>query len=485
MYSCGIEECKGSMQKGLDDSTVSTVSTVSSSYKLNLTGDDFLMKSFVIKKNGKKGTWKRRFATLSGDKLSFSEEKDMVPHSVIDLSSCLSIRIIEFYEISSGKSCPNALELASTEGILLFHVESPELRRKWLEILSMVISELCFNMILRVSQPSFEDYSVPDDDSVLESNEGLIERISKLISSNSNINQAVDSHGRTLLYAASMRADSTLVKYLLKLGAKPNTYCTEMKLTALRAAVNINSSIIVQQLIAAKADVNKATKDGTTPLISAVESGSLDVVEVLVLSPEIMLNKSNKDGYTPIFIAASGGQREIALTLMQAGCDINVACKGILPVRVAKLKNNRVMVGILETGENHLSDIIGNVTSTRSIDSPSSRGSMFGNRESTVNRSSVFNRSSSLSRSSLFDVQARPSSIGITTNPLKTVSSMNVINKGILKKVDNSNGLKPSQSMGAIAAAESISPFSNLAVHDVSLTPRASAVVPNDYKNIY
>ena len=54
-------------------------------------------------------------------------------------------------------------------------------------------------------------------------------------------------------------------------------------------------------------DVNKATKDGATPLYVASANGHIEIVELLLKAKNINANAPAKDGTTPLSIASDKG----------------------------------------------------------------------------------------------------------------------------------------------------------------------------------
>ncbi|MBQ3526864.1 MAG: ankyrin repeat domain-containing protein [Akkermansia sp.] len=82
----------------------------------------------------------------------------------------------------------------------------------------------------------------------------------------------------------------------------------------------------LQLLITAGADVNKADKDGKTPLYRAAKFGHPECVKLLLAAPGIDVNKANKKGYTPLQMAAWKGHPEcVKLLLAAPGIDVNKA----------------------------------------------------------------------------------------------------------------------------------------------------------------
>ena len=74
---------------------------------------------------------------------------------------------------------------------------------------------------------------------------------------------------------------------------------------------------VAQLLIDRGADVNKADKDGWTPLYWACENGDTDVVEQLLGVPGIDVNKADWSGRTPLHMACEDGHTAVVEQLLE------------------------------------------------------------------------------------------------------------------------------------------------------------------------
>ncbi|OQR80629.1 hypothetical protein ACHHYP_17402 [Achlya hypogyna] len=107
---------------------------------------------------------------------------------------------------------------------------------------------------------------------------------------------------------------------------------------------------IVQALIAAGANVDRANKSGWTPINSAANRGELSVVEQLIAAGAD-INQANESGWTPLYVAASKSNLPVVKALMTSGADINLACiDGLTPIHSAASKGHVTVVEALAAG---------------------------------------------------------------------------------------------------------------------------------------
>ena len=83
--------------------------------------------------------------------------------------------------------------------------------------------------------------------------------------------------------------------------------------------VSINGHVeCVKALLAAKADVNKANKDGLTPLMCVFMNGHVEIVELLLAAGAKKDKVDTIFGKTALTWATERGQHEIVQLLQQA-----------------------------------------------------------------------------------------------------------------------------------------------------------------------
>lgn len=146
-----------------------------------------------------------------------------------------------------------------------------------------------------------------------------------------------------------------IVKLLLDTGKVEIDYRgSPLYKTALCCAVKCGDEAIIEMLLAAKADVNKRSIDGATPLIAAAKLGHEGVVRLLIENGKAEYDMRDANGCTALCYAASGGHEGIVKRLLETGkVDVNVGdfhCR--LPLSYAAEKGYEGIVKLLlETGK--------------------------------------------------------------------------------------------------------------------------------------
>jgi ankyrin repeat protein len=98
--------------------------------------------------------------------------------------------------------------------------------------------------------------------------------------------------------------------------------CSFLLFALLFIALQKGHLLIVNQLLAADADVGKArTSDGATPLFMVAEKGDLCVVAQLIAAGADVDKARTSDSCTPLFFAAQKGNTETVALLLKSGAD--------------------------------------------------------------------------------------------------------------------------------------------------------------------
>jgi ankyrin repeat protein len=115
-------------------------------------------------------------------------------------------------------------------------------------------------------------------------------------------------------------------------------------------AVRAGNREAVRALLRARADVNAADPDGTTPLHWAAQNNDLETVRLLVGAGA--KNVANRYGVTPLSLAAVNGSAPVADALLAAGADANaVVSRGqTVLMTAARTGNAEVVKALLAHG---------------------------------------------------------------------------------------------------------------------------------------
>src|SRR5256885_7980724 len=93
---------------------------------------------------------------------------------------------------------------------------------------------------------------------------------------------AAQGDGMTALHWAAMKNDAEMTQTLLYAGANVRAKTRIGDYTPLVLAARAGNAAVLPALIAAGADVNSKTSNGTTPLMFAAASGSVEAVKELL-----------------------------------------------------------------------------------------------------------------------------------------------------------------------------------------------------------
>lgn len=163
---------------------------------------------------------------------------------------------------------------------------------------------------------------------------GDVDQVMKLLDGGVDVN-APDLDGTPLQWAIFSN-QIEVARLLLKRGANPNVKGWDG--TLLESAALNGKTEIAKILLEHGANPNSV--DRSTPLIRAVQKGSLEIVDLL-LNQGADPSLATPDGTTPLHEAARGGKLEIAQRLVDRGADVN-ALDGLgrPPIHFAVAKNH-------------------------------------------------------------------------------------------------------------------------------------------------
>ncbi len=125
---------------------------------------------------------------------------------------------------------------------------------------------------------------------------------------------------RPLMWAASLGKQEACAA-LLDAGANVNA--PSHYGTALSFAVMSGNARLVEFLLGRGAKLTEDRADGITPLMSAADSGHVEVVRMLLARGKANVNAKDFDGATAIHFAARRGKTTAARLLIEAGADVN------------------------------------------------------------------------------------------------------------------------------------------------------------------
>ena len=159
--------------------------------------------------------------------------------------------------------------------------------------------------------------------------------------------------GRTALMEAVYKTDNKIAVLLITAGADVNAQDGIKNSPFLYAGAEGNVEI-VKMALKHGANFKIYNRYGGTALIPAAEKGHLEVVKLLVNTPNFPIDHINNLGWTALLEAvllSDGGQIhiDIVAALIDGGCDVNIADKnGITSLMHAKKQGYTEMVKLLE-----------------------------------------------------------------------------------------------------------------------------------------
>jgi uncharacterized protein len=141
---------------------------------------------------------------------------------------------------------------------------------------------------------------------------GNIERVRELVFLDPEITNAFSIDGFQPLGLASFFGNTSVVAYLLTMGAQVNSPSkNDMKVMPLHSGVAGRNMEVVRLLLAAGADVNAAQSEGFTPIHAAAQNGQLEMVRLL-LDFGADLFQQTENGKTACDLAIENNHLDIA-----------------------------------------------------------------------------------------------------------------------------------------------------------------------------
>lgn len=181
--------------------------------------------------------------------------------------------------------------------------------------------------------------------------------VKKILSTTPDL-EIKDKKGRTPLMIATYKEDNGIAEMLIAAGSNVNAQDNMLNSPFLYAGAS-GYLPILNMCLANGADFNLYNRYGGTALIPAAEKGHLEVVKVLTEIPGYPIDHINKLGWTALLeaiILGEKGETQTAIveTLVEAGCDVNIADEnGTTPLRHAKNRALDKIVTLLSKARAH------------------------------------------------------------------------------------------------------------------------------------
>uniref|UniRef100_A0A1X7T6D4 Uncharacterized protein n=1 Tax=Amphimedon queenslandica TaxID=400682 RepID=A0A1X7T6D4_AMPQE len=185
---------------------------------------------------------------------------------------------------------------------------------------------------------------------------GSIEVVDVLLTNGSRTD-VVDKCCTTPLHFASETGNGNIIKLLITKGNADVNAIDENSRTPLFNAVESGSIEAVNILFANGARTDVASKDGETLLHCASKSGKVGMLEFCIKNGDRDVNVKNKDNETPLFNAVKSGSIEAVDILLTNGARTDVVCKvhfwddcsTITPLHCASESGNAKIIELLIT----------------------------------------------------------------------------------------------------------------------------------------
>ena len=175
---------------------------------------------------------------------------------------------------------------------------------------------LCAAIAAAGAGPSDVSVSVADA-----ARNGDRETLRALLTRGADVNDAAGD-GMSALHWAAARGDVETARMLLYAGANVSATTRLGAYTPLLLAARNGRADVVELLVDAGADPNRASSTGTSALMLAAASGNVDAVQALLDRGADMNATESTGGYTPLMFAASAGRQDVIALLTRRGADV-------------------------------------------------------------------------------------------------------------------------------------------------------------------
>lgn len=181
--------------------------------------------------------------------------------------------------------------------------------------------------------------------------------VEHLLASNIDLEQT-NAEGQTPLMLATYLKRNELALLLMEAGANVNAQDAILNSPFLYAGAEGNIEL-VKEALKHGADFMVLNRYGGTALIPAAEKGHLEMVQLLVNTPNFPIDHVNRLGWTAIMeavVLSDGGPIHVAIvkSLIEGGVDVNIPdAKGITALAHARNRGFQEIVVLLEKAGAH------------------------------------------------------------------------------------------------------------------------------------